>query len=117
MSATPDPGVRRRESREEIVARVQAEQERLHPSPVYSARSRRRLRIYLVAIFPVAVVLAWLTGLLFGWNALEIFGFAVGLVMALAYIGYVLLTERDDGRIQKEMRRLAQESASGPRRG
>ena len=83
-----------------------AEQERLHPTPVYTERSKRRLRHYLVAIVPVSVLLGWLSSLAFGWSPLEWGGFAAGLVLALAYIGYVVITERDDGRIADSVRRL-----------
>jgi hypothetical protein len=96
-------------SREAIVARVTREQEALHPSPVYTARSRRRLRNYLIAIGPVGMVLGWVSGWLFGWDVLERLGFGVGLVLALGYIGFVLLAERDDGRIQSDVRRLVGE--------
>ena len=44
------PPARGAESREQIVARITREQEALHPAPVYSAQSRRRLRRYLVEI-------------------------------------------------------------------
>lgn len=97
---------RRAETRDEIVRRVVQEQEELHPSPVYGARSMRRLKVYLVAIFPIGLVLGWISGEVFGWNVAEWGGFAVGLWLALGYIGYVLLAERDDGRIQRDMRRV-----------
>jgi hypothetical protein len=104
---------RRGESREELVARVVAEQQALHPTPVYSARSKRLLRAYLVAIWPIGIGLGWVAGLGFGWSLMEWLGFGVGLVLALAYIGYVLLAERDDGRIQREVRRLREGADSG----
>jgi hypothetical protein len=101
----------RRETREETIARVVAEQARLDPAPVYSARSKRRLRIYLVAIVPISFLLGWLSSLAFGWSPLEWTGFGVGLILALAYIGYVLITERDDGRIHDNVRRMVREDA------
>jgi hypothetical protein len=105
--ATPEPlSRRRRETREETIARVVAEQARLDPAPVYTARSKRRLRIYLVAIVPISFLLGWVAGLAFGWSTLEWTGFGVGLIMALAYIGYVLITERDDGRIHERVRQM-----------
>lgn len=82
------------------------EQAALHPAPAYGARSRRRLRVALVAIFPLGLALAWLAGRAFGWDAAEWIGFAVGLWLALGYVGYVLVAERDDGRIQADVRRL-----------
>lgn len=102
-------GARRAETRDEIVRRVVQEQEELHPSPVYGARSMRRLKIYLVAIFPIGLVLGWLSGVAFGWDVAEWGGFVVGLWLALGYIGYVLLAERDDGRIQRDMRKVMEE--------
>lgn len=108
------PVVSRRESRDEIVARVAAEQRALHPAPHYSARSLRRLRRYLVAIVPLGMLLGWLGGVAFGWNLLEWLGAGVGLVIGLAYFGYVLVTERDDGCIANEVRRLVSDrEASG----
>ena len=104
--ASPLPTRGRRETREETVARVVAEQARLDPAPVYTARSKRLLRIYLVAIVPASLLLGWVAGLAFGWSPLEWTGFGVGLILALAYIGYVLITERDDGRIHDNVRRM-----------
>lgn len=101
-----ETGARRAETRDEIVRRVVREQEDLHPSPVYGARSMRRLRVYLVAIFPIGLALGWLSGVVFGWSVGEWGGFVVGLWLALGYIGYVLLAERDDGRIHRDMREL-----------
>jgi sterol desaturase/sphingolipid hydroxylase (fatty acid hydroxylase superfamily) len=111
----PLPGARRRETREETIARVVAEQERLHPTPAYTPRSKRRLRIYLVAVVPISVALGWLASLAFGWSPLEWIGFGAGLVLALAYIGYVLITERDDGRIHDSVRRLVDEMEAADR--
>ena len=96
----------RHETREETIARVVAEQARLDPAPVYSARSKRRLRVYLAAIVPISIGLGWVAGLAFGWSPLEWTGFGVGLILALAYIGYVLITERDDGRIHAATQRV-----------
>ncbi|HTI32636.1 MAG TPA: hypothetical protein VL422_03100 [Miltoncostaea sp.] len=108
---TDHPATRpaRRETREETVARVVAEQARLDPAPVYTERSKRRLRIYLVAIVPISFMLGWLSSLAFGWSTLEWIGFGVGLILALAYIGYVLITERDDGRIHDNVRRMVRD--------
>lgn len=95
-----------RETREQIVARVTREQDRLHPALGYSERSKRRLRAYLVAVVPISFALAWVAGLAFGWSPLEWIGFGAGLILALAYIGYVLITERDDGRVHDEVQRM-----------
>jgi hypothetical protein len=114
-----DDAPRRAESRDELVARVTREQEELHPSPVYTAASKRRLRIFLWAIGPISIVLGWLSGRFFGWDTLEWLGAAAGLSLALAYIGYVVITERDDGRVNEDVQRLmrereAAETAAGP---
>lgn len=101
-----DPSRASRESRDEIVARVAREQRALNPAPHYGARARRRLRNYLIAILPLGMLLGLLGGPLFGWDLLEQLGAGVGLVVGLAYFGYVIVTERDDGRIQDEVRRL-----------
>lgn len=102
-------GPARGETREQIVARVEREQSALHPVPVYGRRSMRRVKIYLASIVPVGLVLGWLSGVLFGWSPAEWIGFGVGLWLALGYIGYVLLAERDDGRIQRDVRALMEE--------
>lgn len=100
-----------RETREEILARVQREQERLSPMPEYSARSKRRLRIYLALCVPVSVVVSWVLSLLVGWTPIEWVGFAVGLTLVLAYLGYLFIAERDDGRIDRGTRALVRDPA------
>ena len=104
--ASPLSARSRRETRDETIARVVAEQARLDPAPGSTLRSKRRLRIYLIAIVPISFALGWLAGVAFGWSPLEWTGFGVGLILALAYIGYVLITERDDGRIHDKVRRM-----------
>ena len=96
----------RKESSEELVARVIREQELLHPTPVYTDRSKKRLRVYLVTIVPLSMLLGWIAGMALGWSMIECLGFGVGLILAFAYIGLVLLTERDDGRIHDETQRV-----------
>lgn len=105
------------ETREQIVARVSREQELLHPTPVYSRRSRAKLRAYLIVIIPLSFVIGWLAGTLLGWNGIEIFGFGFGLIMAFGYLGLVLLTERDDGRIHDETQRVVGGGAPDGLRG
>lgn len=99
-------------TREEIVARITREQEELHPAPVYAHRARRQLRWYLVLIWPLGVVLGLMTARLVGWSVVEGAGLGVSLGLCFFYIGFVLLTERDDGRIDREVRRLRPPSGS-----
>jgi hypothetical protein len=104
-------GVRRRESREEIVARVQREQEALHPAPVYNQRARRRLRTYLIIIWPLGMLMGLVTMWALGWHWIEGIGLGASLGLVLGYVGFVLLAERDDGRIQKGVRGLGARAA------
>lgn len=103
---------RRGETSDELVARVMREQEGLHPSPVYSDRSRRRLKHYLVAIMPISFALAFLAGWAFDWLLLEVLGSGVGLVLTLAYLGYVVISERDDGRVAAETQQMLRERSA-----
>lgn len=100
---------RRRETREELLERVAREQEGLHPAPVYNARSKRRLLHFLYAIVPISFGLGALGGWAFGWSVFEWVGAAFGMILALAYIGYVTLTERDDGHVARETMRMFEE--------
>ena len=113
---TTDGRRRTRETREELLARVAREQEALHPMPAYSARSKRRLRVYLIAIFPVSFALAAALGLVLDRPPLEWIGYGFGLLLAFFYIGYVLITERDDGLIQRSTRELMEGRAEEPPR-
>lgn len=99
-------GRRGRETREELLARVAQEQEGLHPAPVYNARSKRRLLHLLYAIVPISFGLGALGGWAFGWSVFEWVGAAFGLILALAYMGYVTLTQRDDGHVARETMRV-----------
>lgn len=96
----------RRETREEIVARVSREQAALHPTPVYGSEARRRVRRYLYAIWPVGIAVGALMMPLMGWTWFEGLGFGVAFAVMLWYLGIVMLTERDDGRIQRGVRQL-----------
>ena len=95
-----------RETREELVARVLREQAALHPAPVYNAASKRRVWRFLWASWPIGLAIG--LGLMWavGWRMIEGIGFGVALAIALWYLGLVLLTERDDGRIQRRVREL-----------
>ena len=78
----------------------------MNPVPLYTSRSRRRLRLLLPLCVPVAFLLTWALSRVTGWNAMEWVGFAIGLSIALAYLTYLVVAERDDGRINRETARL-----------
>ncbi|WP_217913860.1 hypothetical protein [Miltoncostaea marina] len=96
----------RRETREEIVARVVREQEALHPVAAYDEAARRRVRRYLYAIWPAGIVVGLVAMWAVGWSWIEGFGFGVAFAVALWYMGIVVLTERDDGRVHRQVRDL-----------
>lgn len=98
------PAGSRRETREEMIARVVREQEALNPVPLYTARSKRRLRLGLPLCPPVAFVLSWALSRATGWTTTEWVGFSAGLSIALAYLVYLFVAERDDGRINRATR-------------
>jgi hypothetical protein len=95
-----------RETREELVARILEEQAALHPAPVYSEAAKRRVRASLYAAWPVGLIIGIALMWAVGWRWIEGIGFGVALAVALWYIGLVLLTERDDGRIQRRVREI-----------
>lgn len=95
-----------RETREELVARVLREQAALHPAPVYDATAKRRVRRFLYASWPVGIAVGLAVMWVVGWTLIEGLGFGVAFAIALWYLGLVLLTERDDGRIQRRVRQL-----------
>jgi len=82
------------------------EQAALHPAPVYSEAAKRRVRASLYAAWPVGLVIGIALMWAVGWRWIEGIGFGVALAVALWYIGLVLLTERDDGRIQRRVREI-----------
>jgi hypothetical protein len=107
MSGTQDgPRRARSETREELVARVIREQAALHPAPVYSEAAKRRVRRALWAAWPVGLAVGLAVMWAVGWRLIEGIGFGVAFAVALWYLGLVLLTERDDGRIQRGVREL-----------
>jgi hypothetical protein len=106
MSQAHDPRRPPRETREELIARIEREQAALHPAPVYSEAAKRRVRRSLYAAWPVGLAVGIALMWAVGWRWIEGIGFGVALAVALWYIGLVLLTERDDGRIQRRVREL-----------
>lgn len=93
----------RRETRDEIVARIAAQQEGLHPSPAYSHVARRRLWVLGITMVPASLLVGWLIGLALDWPVLLWVACGLGISLGVFYVGYVVLAERDDGRIQREL--------------
>ncbi len=93
----------RRESREQIVSRVAAEQEGLHPDPGYTRTARKRLWVLGVTIVPVSVLLGWVIGAPLGWSPFLWIATGLGIGLGVFCVAYVILAERDDGRIQREI--------------
>ncbi len=86
--------------------RVIREQAALHPAPVYSEAAKRRVRRSLYAAWPVGILVGLAVMWAVGWRMIEGVGFGVAFAVALWYLGLVLLTERDDGRIQRGVREI-----------
>ena len=106
---------RSRESRDEIVARIAAEQEGLHPNPEYTRTARRRVWVLGLIMVPISLLIGWAIGAPLGWSPFLWIATGLGISLGVFYIAYVILAERDDGRIQRELdeaRRLRE--AGGP---
>ena len=111
QESAPNTG---RESRDEIVARVEAEQQGLHPNPEYSRTARRRLWIIGLTMVPISLVIGWLIGLALDWPVLLWVWVGLGISLGVFYVAYVIFAERDDGVIQRELdeARAQREAAS-----
>ena len=94
---------RQRESRDEIVARVAAEQEGLHPNPEYTRTAKRRVWVLGAIMVPVSLLIGWAIGTPLGWSPYLWIAAGLGISLGVFYIAYVILAERDDGRIQREL--------------
>lgn len=94
---------RQRESRDEIVARVAAEQEGLHPNPEYTRTAKRRVWVLGAIMVPVSLLIGWAIGAPLGWSPYLWIAAGLGISLGVFYIAYVILAERDDGRIQREL--------------
>lgn len=92
-----------RESRDQIVARVEAEQQGLHPNPEYSRTARRRLWVIGLTMVPISLVIGWLIGLALDWPVLLWVWVGLGISLGVFYVAYVIFAERDDGVIQREL--------------
>lgn len=94
---------RSRESRDEIVARIAAEQQGLHPNPEYTRTARRRVWILGLIMVPISLLIGWAIGAPLGWSPFLWIATGLGISLGVFYIAYVILAERDDGRIQREL--------------
>ena len=92
-----------RESRAQIVARIEAEQEGLHPNPEYSRTARRRLWVVGVTMIPISLLIGWLIGMALDWPVLLWVWVGLGISLGVFYVAYVIFAERDDGVIQREL--------------
>ena len=96
-------GAQGRESREQIVARIAAEQEGLHPNPEYTRTARRRVWILGLIMVPISLIIGWAIGTPLGWSPFLWIATGLGISLGVFYVAYVILAERDDGRIQREL--------------
>lgn len=110
VHAVPGPN---RESRDQILARVLAEQDGLHPDAGYSRTARRRVWLLGAVMVPVSVLIGWAIGAPLGWSPFLWVATGLGISLGVFYIAYVILAERDDGRIQRELDDARRRRASG----
>lgn len=111
-----EPGIGReagRESREQIVARISAEQEGLHPTPEYTRTARRRVWVLGAIMVPVSLLIGWAIGTPLGWSPFLWVASGLGISLGVFYIAYVILAERDDGRIQRDLDEARRARATG----
>ncbi|MEO2057312.1 MAG: hypothetical protein ABGX38_00455 [Thermoleophilia bacterium] len=102
-----------RESREQIVARISAEQEGLHPTPGYTRTARRRVWVLGAIMVPVSLLIGWAIGTPLGWSPFLWVASGLGISLGVFYIAYVILAERDDGRIQRDLEEARRARATG----
>ena len=103
-----------RESRAQIVARIEAEQEGLHPNPEYSRTARRRLWVVGVTMIPISLLIGWLIGMALEWPVLLWVWVGLGISLGVFYVAYVIFAERDDGVIQRELDAARTERGTEP---
>jgi len=92
-----------RETREQIVARIETEQHGLHPNPEYSATARRRLWVVGLTMVPISLLIGWAIGIVLDWPVLLWVWVGLGISLGVFYVAYVIFAERDDGVIQREL--------------
>ena len=112
-ASVPDVTGRQRESREEIVARVAAEQEGLHPNPEYTRTAKRRVWVLGAIMVPVSLLIGWAIGTPLGWSPFLWIAAGLGISLGVFYIAYVILAERDDGRIQRDLDEARRQRETG----
>ena len=111
-----DPDIVRetgRENREQIVARISAQQEGLHPTPEYTRTARRRVWVLGAIMVPVSLLIGWAIGTPLGWSPFLWVASGLGISLGVFYIAYVILAERDDGRIQRDLDEARRARATG----
>jgi len=103
-----------RESREQIVARLVAEQEGLQSHLKYTRTARRRVWILGAIMVPASLLIGWLIGAPLDWSPPLWIATGLALSLGVFYIVYVILAERDDGRIQRELDDARRENDAAP---
>ncbi len=104
------------ESRDELLARVTAEQEGLHPNPEYTRTAKKRVWVLGLIMVPVSLLIGWAIGAPLGWSPFLWIATGLGISLGVFYVVYVILAERDDGRIQRDLdeaRRLRDKGGEG----
>jgi hypothetical protein len=104
------------ESRDELLARVTAEQEGLHPNPEYTRTAKKRVWVLGLIMVPVSLLIGWAIGAPLGWSPFLWIATGLGISLGVFYVVYVILAERDDGRIQRDLdeaRRLRDKGDEG----
>ena len=112
-----EPPRRGRESREELVARIEAEQEGYHPAPAYEKGARVQVWVLGAIMVPVSLLIGFAIGYPLGWSPFLWIAAGLGISLGVFYLVYVVLAERDDGRIQRELddeRRRREAEGAGP---
>lgn len=92
-----------RESRDEILSRIEAEQEGLHPNPEYTRTAKKRVWVLGLIMVPVSLLIGWAIGAPLGWSPFLWIATGLGISLGVFYVVYVILAERDDGRIQRDL--------------
>ncbi len=75
----------------------------MHSHLEYTRTARRRVWMLGAIMVPVSLLIGWLIGAPLGWPPLLWIVRGLALSLGVFYIVYVILTERDDGRIQREL--------------